>query len=97
MIDDYIYLKGKNTLIRASMISSIQIYPPKEIKLEFPELITRKKRQKYTDWRCTITMSGCENVFLKGECVVDFLNYISKEKIPFEVDCTSKESLNAEK
>jgi len=63
-------------IINLDTISYVRIYPPKEIKLEFPEIRTAIKRRTETKWVCLIYYGNGE-IKISGEEAVSFIELLS--------------------
>ena len=72
----FLYLPISKILLCIDNISYIRVVTPRAIKLDFPELISKEKRNKETKWKCII-YSGAEELHISGEEALQFLNYIS--------------------
>ena len=71
-----LYLPQSHKIINLSAISSIDSFPSRPRKMDFPELKTRKKRKTHTDWMCVVTLWGGESLTLRGDEAQVFLEAI---------------------
>ena len=71
-----VYLPKSKIILDLENISYIRVYPPKEIKMEFPELVTKTKRDLETKWKCVIYTSNNE-IHISGEEARAFIELIS--------------------
>lgn len=75
---DFLFLPHAGKFISLSQISSVEPDFPREIKYEFPELISKRKRPKTTKWACTVRMAGGEYYYLRNVEAENFLRYLQK-------------------
>jgi hypothetical protein len=73
---NFVWLPSYKIAINIMNISSIRVYPPRELKVDFPELITTLPRRKESKWKCTIKLSGGDEIHISGEEAEAFLNLI---------------------
>jgi len=75
---DICYFPKANVCLVLNSISTMRFYPPKEIKLDFPEMKTLEKRKSSSDWKCVITTVSGEVVNLRGKEAETFCYAMSK-------------------
>ena len=87
MTKNLLYLPKSKILVNLNAISFVRVFVPKKINMEFPELLTRKKRPEETQWRCMVCFfNGSGEVTLSGKEAYDFLSYLSDSIDSLEVE-----------
>jgi len=87
----FIYLPESKQLINIDNITHIKINAPKGLKLEFPELKTKKKRRTETKWGCFIYF-GDKYVSIFGEEARVFIELIEPSIFTLNVPKEEKDN-----
>ena len=72
----FVFLPKSKIILDMANISYIRVFAPHDIKLDFPELVTKRKRKTSTNWKCVIYY-GSSEVHISGEEAEAFIELIS--------------------
>lgn len=90
-----IFLPKSKILLNLDTISFIRIYPPHEIKLEFPEIKTKIKRKNETKW-CCMVYYGTNEVRVSGEEAISLIELLSPSIMELKIKEDKEDSKNKE-